>query len=277
MRLTSPTAHERATLAAAVEHAWCSAWGALGIDDTTQVDDTPGFLRVLTPGSSDLLLNAVLRFRQAQPVQRADLEAVIAPYRAARRPLQWWLCVGAEPTGLREQLYALGMRTWGQPPGLALPLGGWQMPPLPAQVQVRAATTSVDALTALALILAVFRLPEAPMRRWCIANPAFVAYLATIDGVPVGALVRQITGGVAGFFHVATAPNARRCGVATTLMAQALRDAQAQGATVAALTSSPMAEGIYQRLGFIPCCTFDLWMPGSALLLDLTSFHAGDG
>jgi ribosomal protein S18 acetylase RimI-like enzyme len=276
MPLTSPTAHERAALADAVEWAWCSAWGALGLDGATQVDDTPHFLRVLTPGSPDLLLNAVLRFRHERPVQRADLEAVIAPYRVARRPLQWWVRVGAEPAGLREQLFALGMRTWDQPPGLALPLAGWQ-PPAAHSVQARASATPSEALAAFAVICAVFRLNSAPMRRWCLDNPAFTPYLATLDGAPVGALVRQIHAGVAGFFHVATMPNARRRGVATALMVQAMRDAQAQGATIAALTSSPQAEDIYRRLGFIPCCTFDLWMPGSTLLLDLTRYNREAG
>jgi hypothetical protein len=99
MRLISLAAPERATLADAVERAWCAAWGALGRDGASQVDDTPQFLRILTPGSSDLLLNAVLRFQQDRPVQRADVEVVLAPFRAAQRPLQWWLRTDAAPLG----------------------------------------------------------------------------------------------------------------------------------------------------------------------------------
>ncbi|HKD74393.1 MAG TPA: hypothetical protein VKB76_02815, partial [Ktedonobacterales bacterium] len=66
-----------------VEHAWCAAWGSLRYDPATHVDDTPEFLRVVTPGSGEMLLNAVLRFRQERPVERDDIERIIAPYRAA--------------------------------------------------------------------------------------------------------------------------------------------------------------------------------------------------
>jgi len=277
MRLISPSAPERDQMADAVEQAWCHAWGALGFDGATLVDDTPHCLRVLTPGTSDLLMNAVLRFRQTAPVQLADLEAVIAPFRAARRPMQWWVRTGAEPADLRTQLDALGMCPWGNPVGMALPLAGWQPQPLPPDVAVWPVATPEDGATALHIICQVFGMAPTPMRRWCVANPNFTAYLATVGGVPAGALVRQIRDGVAGFFHVATLPHLRRRGVAAALMAQALCHAQMQGAHVAALTASPMAEALYQRLGFIPCCTFDLWMPSASLMANLTGFSAHAG
>jgi GNAT superfamily N-acetyltransferase len=270
MRLISLAAPERATLADAVERAWCAAWGALGRDGASQVDDTPQFLRILTPGSSDLLLNAVLRFRHAHPVQCADIEAVIAPFRAAHRPLQWWLRTDAAPAGLCEQLYAHGMRIWGTPPGMALRLAGWQPPVAPSpSVVVRPVATREDATAALQIICTVFNLAAAPMRRWCAASLHNVTYLATIGTTPVGAMVRLSHDDVAGFFHVATLPRFRRRGVAWAMMCHALGAAQAEGAALAALTAAPMAISLYQRLGFVTCCTIDQWMPGPELMQTL--------
>jgi ribosomal protein S18 acetylase RimI-like enzyme len=278
MRLISPSASQRDHLANAVERAWCHAWGALGYDGATQVADMPNCLRVLTPGSSDLLLNAVLRYRQAISVQRADLEAVIAPFRAARRPFQWWVRAGAEPQHLSAQLEALGMRVWGNPQGMALPLTGWQPPAQPLEnMRIHPISSNVEASAALRIICHVFGLAPLPMRRWCVDNPSFITYLATVEQTPAGALVQQIRDGVAGFFHVAVLPLFRRRGVASAMMAQALRHAQRQGAQVAALTASPMAEALYQRLGFIPCCTFHLWMPGATLMSELMGFSAWAG
>jgi ribosomal protein S18 acetylase RimI-like enzyme len=104
------------------------------------------------------------------------------------------------------------------------------------------------------------------MRRWCAASLHNVTYLATIGTTPVGALVRLIHEDVAGFFHVSTLPRFRRRGVAWALMCHALRAAQAEGVAFAALTAAPMAVTLYQRLGFVTCCTFDQWMPGPELL-----------
>jgi hypothetical protein len=101
-------------LARAVEDNWCAAWASLGrVADAlpTAVDDTDAYLRVCTPGAPDMLLNAVLRYAGTTPVRPPDLERVIAPYRRAHLPFQWWLTVGEEPRGLREQLHHLQMQS----------------------------------------------------------------------------------------------------------------------------------------------------------------------
>ncbi len=270
MGLLSRLTDERETLANAVEHAWCAAWGALGCDAATRVEDLPHMLRVLTPASPDLLLNAILRYHQPRPVTSADLAAAIAPFRAAHRPLQWWLRSGTEPQGLREGLFALGMMPWGHPVGMALPLDGWQMATeTRPDVQVTPVVTPEGAVTALQTICDVFGLPPGPMRRWCINHPRFETFQATVRGAPAGALVRLRDSGVVGFYHVAVLPRYRRRGIGTAMMAYALHDAQQQGARVAALTASPMAERLYQRMGFVPCCTFEQWMPDTRLMAEL--------
>ncbi|MBA3825209.1 MAG: GNAT family N-acetyltransferase [Ktedonobacterales bacterium] len=258
--------HER--LGDAVEHAWCAAWASLGYDGTTHVEDSPQLLRVVTPTSHDLLLNAILRYRGTAPVTRAEVEAALAPHRAVCRPPQWWLRLGSEPTGLRDRLYEVGMRVWGTPTGMALPLVGVPVaPPLEdAELVLGRARRFDDVEAALHIITEVFDLDAAPMRRWCVSNPRFMTYLALARGTPAAALVMQVSGGIAGFFQVATLPRFRRRGIAQALMQHALGDAQAFGATTAALTASAMAEGLYARLGFIPCCTFEQWMPGTALM-----------
>lgn len=267
MRARFSLAFDREAYALAVEHVWCAAWAALGNDPATTVDDTAEVLRIITPQSTDLLLNAILRFRQPRPVTAADVERVIAPFRVAGRPWQWWLRLGAEPVGLRERMVELGMQCWGTPTGMTLPLRNWHAPNVSQSTyEVRPAVNSQEIASALDIICTVFGMTPEPMRQWGPDNPHFVAYLAWHDGVPVGALVQQISGGVVGIFHVATLPRLRRQGIAHALMCQVLRDAQSAGAHTAALTASPMAETLYHRLGFVSCCVFELWMPGPRLL-----------
>jgi len=49
---------------------------------------------------------------------------------------------------------------------------------------------------------------------------------------------------------VATAPDARRQGLATAVVRAALTDSRSRGFQAAGLQSTPMAEGVYRRLGF---------------------------
>ena len=250
-----------------VERAWCAAWGSLGYDGVTQVEDTPQMLRVLTLTSHDLLLNAILRYRQEAVVTRADVDAALAPHRAMCRPPQWWLRLGNDPPGLRDALREAGMQVWGTPTGMVLPLSdATLLPTSKGDLLLGRARRYEETETALRVITDVFDLDAQPMRRWCVGNPRFMTYLALARGTPAAALVMQVQGGIAGFFQVATLPRFRRRGIAHALMLHALCDARALGATMAALTASTMAEGLYQHLGFIPCCTIEQWMPDTALM-----------
>ncbi len=261
---------ERDAMAQVVEDAWCAAWASLRHAPGTVVNDTPAFLRVITPASTDMLMNAVLRFRTLTPVTRDEIAWTIAPYHAARRPMQWWLRLGAGPPGLREILFDVGMQPWGTPLCMALPMAAWRPEALPVAVQARSVTTQAEAEAALQVICAVFGLTSEPMRHWCIENPEMQPFLALVRGRPAGALVMQCRKGVAGFFHVATLPEFRRHGVASALMQCALASARAQGMDQAALTASPMAETLYHHLGFQPCGRIETWMPAPRLMRDLT-------
>jgi GNAT superfamily N-acetyltransferase len=226
-------------------------------------------LRVLTGDSPELLLNAVLRFQQPERVTPAAVEAVIAPFRASRRPMQWWVRADTEPAGLSKALQAIGMQPWGAFPGMALPLATWQPMAQPPTIAVQRAATPEDVAMALDIICTVFGMEPTAMQRWSTANPAFTIYLARVAGFPAGAMACLLNAGVAGFFHVATLPRQRRHGVASAMMARALLDLRAQGAHTGALTASPMAHDLYRRLGFIDAGTFTFWMPGPRLMLDL--------
>jgi GNAT superfamily N-acetyltransferase len=179
------------------------------------------------------------------------------------------LRLGSEPPRLREILFDVGMQPWGTPLCMALPMNEWRPETLPEPVQARRVTTQAEAEAALRVICAVFGLAVEPMRYWCIANPEMQPFIAFVRGRPAGALVMQCNQGIAGFFHVATLPEFRRHGIASSLMQCALASARAQGMAQAALTASPMAETLYHRLGFQPCGRIETWMPASRLMREL--------
>jgi ribosomal protein S18 acetylase RimI-like enzyme len=60
---------------------------------------------------------------------------------------------------------------------------------------------------------------------------------------------------------VATRPDARRRGFARAVTTAALRDAVQRGSTTASLQATPMAEGLYAKLGFAPVARIQEWLP----------------
>jgi len=262
-------------LARAVEENWCAAWGSLGdlhVIPATEVTNSAECLRICTPGQPEMLLNIVLRFASATPVTSAAIERTIAPFRQHHLPFQWWLTLGAQPAGLREQLRALGMQTWGGATSMTLHLPGWRpyLRSLGPGIALGQVASAEDAAEALHVICEVFYVPPEPMALWTVRNPAFQVYSARWGGRVVAALATLRRGDVVGVYHVATLPTARRRGIAGNLLVLALTEATAGGATLATLTATPEARSLYERLGFRTCGKIEQWVPGPELSLALT-------
>jgi hypothetical protein len=261
-------------LARAVEDNWCAAWASLGavnVAPRTHVDDEPGYLRVYTPGVPETLMNMIIRYTAPAPVTPDAVERVLDPYRAHHLTTQWWLMRGLEPPGLREQLIAAGMQSWGGAAAMALDLTTWapRYPSPPATAQVGRVANEAEAAAALDVICDVFYVPEEAMARWTTRNPAFQLYLARLGGHPAAALGVLRAGPVAGVYHVATVSWARRRGLAGNLLLLALREALAAGCATSTLTATPEARSLYERLGYRAVGVMEQWMPGTRLAREL--------
>lgn len=264
-------------LARAVEENWCGAWASLGrVADglPTFVDEGGAYLRVCTPRAPEMLLNAVLRYTGPAPVRAPDVERVIAPFRRHHLPFQWWMTVGEEPRGLREQLHHLQMQSCGSSTAMALDLAGWEPPPplapLGEGVALGLARAPDERRAALQVICDVFYVPPGPMARWTTENPAFRLYLGAVGGVAACALATLPLGETVGVYHVATRPGYRRRGLAGALLTLALGEARAGGARRATLTATPEARMLYESLGFRTCGYIEQWIPGPELMARLT-------
>lgn len=261
-------------MARAVEANWCAAWASLGQlqhPPRSLVDDTPNMLRVVTPGLPETLMNIVMRYHSPQPVTIADVEGAIAPFRQHGLPFQWWLIRDDAPAGLREQIYTIGMRSWGGATMMYLALTGWDAsyPSAPPGVSYSRVSTSPEQNAALHIVSRVFETPSFPMSRWTSENPAFALYLAHWGNHPVATVAALPAGETIGIYHVATLPDARRRGIAGNLLLLALRDAQTAGYTTATLTATPEGQHLYTQLGFRACGLLEQWMTGPRLTDDL--------
>jgi GNAT superfamily N-acetyltransferase len=270
------------TLARAVERNWRAAWAALGAVETEPhsiVDDTSGFLRVYTPGIAESLLNLVMSYQSAEPVTPEEALETLTPYRQRGLPVQWWLLLGDEPTGLRDSLRAIGMESWGGATALTLSLDSWTPwfhAPLPDLELLRVVNWE-ERMAMLRVIAEVFFVAPEPMRRWTVDNPAFTLYAARWQGRIVAGLTTLQRDGVVGVYNVATAGGARRRGIAGNLVIHALREAVSQGARLATLTATPQALRLYGELGFRSVGVIEQWLPGPRLAHQLTSAGAAHG
>jgi GNAT superfamily N-acetyltransferase len=72
--------------------------------------------------------------------------------------------------------------------------------------------------------------------------------------------------GSAGIYDVATRPEARGLGIASLLMNVAMQAAKDMGDDLCVLDSSPLAEKLHQRPGFINVAPLRLYSPIAAVL-----------
>lgn len=84
----------------------------------------------------------------------------------------------------------------------------------------------------------------------------YLGWVVVAGGPVVGFLVGRVTAGEAEVLNIAVAPEHRRRGCATALVAEALREFQASGARKVLLEvreSNDSAISLYEKCGFRPC------------------------
>src|SRR5205085_3866831 len=80
---------------------------------------------------------------------------------------------------------------------------------------------------------------------------AIRCYVVRREGRAIASATAMRDGATVGLWNVATLPEARRHGAATTATLAALDDARTTGASLAVLASTPEALGLYERSGFV--------------------------
>lgn len=90
-------------------------------------------------------------------------------------------------------------------------------------------------------------------------NGVLKAYRADLDGEPAAVALALHHDDDAGISFVATVPKARRRGLATNVMRQALTDARENGCTTTTLQATDVGERLYTALGYRRLTLMQLW------------------
>ena len=259
---------EDAERVAAIADAFVSHWSHFGRYPGASLHDEDGVLWYESP-IAHLPYNAVIRARIAGDVD-AVVARVVERFRARDVPFMWVVKPGDEPADLGARLAAQGLDLAEKATGMDLDLGGWSPEPLPPGVTIERGDDPDRLRDYETLIRTYWAVPdeardliETMNRHWSGERSPGLRFVAYADGEPLGKLFLNLAGlPVAAVYGVAVVPAARGRGVATALMTQALREARERGATRAVLHSSPMALGMYRRMGFTERCPLDAWATG---------------
>jgi ribosomal protein S18 acetylase RimI-like enzyme len=90
-------------------------------------------------------------------------------------------------------------------------------------------------------------------------EPGLAAWVMLRNNVAVAGTWSFLHGRDCGIYTVGTMPGWRRRGLARRLVEHALADAQRRGALTASLQSTPIAQQLYQSLGFRPVGRYEEW------------------
>jgi GNAT superfamily N-acetyltransferase len=219
--------------------------------------------------------NTVLRFQVEHNVDER-IDFLVNKYKERNVPQLWIVHPSAQPGDLIERLQKRGLQEIEIAPCMGRSLENLpDMPPIPYGVEIREAIGETDLIELYGLAAWRWGVPDEhrPQLRKMIekfeigertSNTRF--WLAWKDGVPISKIGMYNGSGSAGIYGVATKPEARGLGIASILMNVAMQAAKEMGHNLAVLDSSPLAEKLYQRLGFIIVAPLRLYSPIAAVL-----------
>jgi len=209
--------------------------------------------------------NTVLRFQVEQDVDER-IDSLVNRY-AERNVGQLWIVQPSSlPRDLDKRLEQRGLQEIEIVPGMARSLDHLpEPPPIPDGVEIREVLDEKD--------LAEFR--NFAAWRWGVPDE-YRKNLGTIldefkigsdtrlwmawkEGVALSKIALYDGSGSAGVYAVATKTEARGLGLASILMDVGMKAAKEMGHSLCVLDSSPLAEKLYQRLGFVTVAPFRLF------------------
>jgi GNAT superfamily N-acetyltransferase len=219
--------------------------------------------------------NTILKFQVEENIDER-IDELINHFSTRKVPILWLLHPSSQPLDLANRLCNRGLQEIEIAPGMARSLKDLpEAPPIPEGVEIREAIEDQDLgeLSEFAAwrwgvpqeyrpqlrdILKKFEIgkPDSNTRMW----------LAWRDGIPISKIGLYNGSGSAGIYGVATKHEARGLGIASILMNVAMKAAKETGHNLVVLDSSPLAEKLYQRLGFITIAPIRLFSQEAAYL-----------
>jgi len=223
--------------------------GHAGMGRTLERD---GLVASIVPSAAGSpTLNAAVALEPDEAARHVDELEELYTRAAVRR---WGIWIDGHATGAAQRLARRGMVMTTASPGM-----GAAIDELPCD---GAATAPTDLATVGRVNDLAYGNYDARLERTLspLPNGVLKAYRADLaDGSPAAVALALHHERDAGISFVATVPKARRQGLATNVMQQALKDARDNGCTTTTLQATDVGEHLYAALGYRRLTVMQLW------------------
>jgi GNAT superfamily N-acetyltransferase len=219
--------------------------------------------------------NTIIKFQTEQNIDET-IDHLISRFSARNVPILWLVHPSSRPDNLSERLEKRGLQEIEIAPGMARSLDDLpEVAPIPTGVEIREANEDQDLGELSEFAAWRWGVPEEyrpqlrnMLKKFEIGKPdsSTRMWLAWKDGMPISKIGLYRGSGSAGIYGVATKPEARGLGLASILMNVAMKAAKEMGYDLVVLDSSPLAEKLYQRLGFFTVAPIRLFSQETAYL-----------
>jgi GNAT superfamily N-acetyltransferase len=223
-------------------------------------EEESGVVRIATP-SRGPTFNAV--YLTEPPGDPASVIERSASFMARGRVQKWRLEAfpGVGP-GIAGAARAAGLHAYHDMPGMILLTAPTRMPPPPAELRIREASTRP--LWETMVKVGIRGLGGEPPENSEDAYPFDLSrvlrgYVGFVGRRPVGTSFSLSYHGVCGVYFVATLPDDRGKGYGTALTWKAVVGARRDGCKVSYLQASDMGAPVYERMGYRTVCSYARW------------------
>ena len=257
-----------------IEFNFWETWSNFGLAPGCALHDEGDALWFETP-IPIIPYNVILKFQVERNINQ-KIDELISHFIRRKVSFLWVVHPSSLPLDIHDRLQKRGLLHIEIIPCMARDLANLpQVPSLPDGVEVREVIEESDVnkfqeLTAwrwgvpsdyrqqLQLIFESFNIgkPSAKAHMW----------MAWRGSVPIAKVGSYYGDGSVGIYGVVTKPEERGQSLASILMVEAMKAAREAGQKLVVLHSSPLAENLYKRLGFVTVTQFHLYASEAAYL-----------
>jgi ribosomal protein S18 acetylase RimI-like enzyme len=250
-----------------IEFNFWETWSNFGLAPGCALHDEGDALWFETP-IPIIPYNVILKFQVERNINQ-KIDEIISHYTRRKVSFLWVVQPSSVPLDIGDRLQSRGLQHIEIIPCMARDLANLpQVPSLPDDVEVREAIEESDINKFQELTAWRWGVPsdyrqqlQSIFESFKIGKPGAKAHMwvAWRDGVPISKAGSYYGDGSVGIYGVATKPEERGQGLASVLMVETMEAARQAGQKLAVLHSSPLAENLYKRLGFVTVTEFHLY------------------
>jgi len=250
-----------------IESNFWETWLNFGLAPGCELHDDGAVLWFETP-IPIIPYNVILKFQVKRNINQ-KIDEILSHFNRRKVSFLWVVHPSSLPLDIRERLQKRGLQHIEIIPCMARDLANLpQVPPLPDGVEVHEAIEESD----------VNKFQELTAWRWGVPSnyrqqlqlffesfnvgkPSAKAHMwvAWRGGAPISKVGSYYGDGSVGIYGVVTKPEERGQSLASILMVETMKAAREAGQKLVVLHSSPLAENLYKRLGFVTVTQFHLY------------------